>query len=286
MPGIVAPILPGTDYHPSTLAGPSEIDPNNISTKYRHSDSELRRVQKGSEVRLAKPLSRRKRQKIMKKSTTLIERRNRLDREVLREVEKKNPGTHDWSRRDRLLRKREILRNKEQDHLTKLAKLEELYRRDPSFGRQEDYNLVRELILKFKRHLGPLLDEYTNHRTEGDTEADKMLPLNSASKSEWTDTSDSKDKELRQVTVVSLQHSPSKRKSPKGLNSHENPGKRKREKEPTDVIPSKKVKFDPYEDMDSKPSHQKNNRNNEKIEQKKHRKGEQAFSRDVQINDK
>lgn len=145
---------------------------------------------------------------------------------------------------------------------------------------------MRELLWRFKRHLGPLLGEYTNHRSEGDTDADKMNLSDSASESGWTDTSDSEDEELRQTTVVSPSYSPSKRKFPKGPNSHENLGKRKREKEPTAIIPSKKIRFALYEDMDSKPSHHKNNSNSEKGEQKKYRKGEQAFFQEVQINDK
>ncbi|KAI0457650.1 hypothetical protein F5B21DRAFT_520702 [Xylaria acuta] len=264
MPGIVALTRPGTGHHPSATTEPLESDPHNISTKkYRHPDSELRRVQKSSEVRLANPFSTRKRRKIVKNTIKLIERRNRLDRQVLREVEEKNPDVHDLLSRDKLLRSCDALRKQEQYHLgkrtRKLAKLKALWRRDPSPNRYNDYSLVRELLWRFKRNLGPLVDGYTNHHSEGGTDGDKMSHSDSASGSEWIDTSESEDEELRPAIVVANSPSLSKRKFPKDPDSHSrnknaikdtnrgvtpsprvNRGKRKREKEPTESKPSKK----------------------------------------------
>ncbi|KAI8948935.1 hypothetical protein F4801DRAFT_580973 [Xylaria longipes] len=163
---------PGKRHRSSAIAKPSESDLDNISTKYPHTDSELRRVQKNSEVPLPRPFSRSKRHKIAKKTRKLIERRNRLDREVLCEVEEKNPEIQ-----DRLLRNREVLRRRERKHLRKrtkrVAKLEALWRQDSSSKRYNDYDLVRRLLEQFKRSLGPFLDEYTKHCSGWDSDGDE-----------------------------------------------------------------------------------------------------------------
>ncbi|KAI1757081.1 hypothetical protein F4782DRAFT_213811 [Xylaria castorea] len=319
MPGIMAPAGPGTGHHPSAITKPLESDLNNnniLTEKCCRPDSDLLQVQKSSEVRLVKPLSKKVRRIMVRKTTKLIERRNRLDRKVLREVENQNPDIHDWLPREKLLRKREALRERERYHLLKrtkkLAKLEALWRRDPSSIRHNDYNLVHELLLRFKRNLGPLLEEYTTNHNGGGVDDDRMSPPDLGSGSEWIDTSESEDEELHRATVVAKSPSLSEQRSPKDSDSHSqnkktikdtnkeaslgpraNWGKRKCEEAPTESESSKKVRFAIDEDTDgSQPSRQKEkskskkNKKSKKRKENKDREKEQAFAQEVQTNDK
>ncbi|KAI0466471.1 hypothetical protein F4859DRAFT_302794 [Xylaria cf. heliscus] len=305
MPGILAPSCPGTGHHPSTIPEPSETDLHSISTKNRYhpdSDAKSRRVQEISEVRLPRPL-----RSIVTNTTELIERRNRLDKEVLREVEKKNLDIHDWPRRDKLLRNCEALRNEERYHLRNctrgLTKLEALWQQKPSSKRYRNYSLVLELLSRFKSNLGPLLDEYTNRSFERDTDSDDTSPSDSASGSEWIDITESEDEETHDTTVAATSPSLPKQKSTNEpdsqsqnkstikdtnkevpLSPQANLGKRKREKDTTESILSKKVRFTLDQGTDSQLSRQQKGNKNRNRGKKRRRKETQAPVQEVQTN--
>ncbi|TRX90186.1 hypothetical protein FHL15_008914 [Xylaria flabelliformis] len=229
---------PGPGHRPSALT---------ISTKtHCHPDSDLesRQARKSSKVRLAKPLSERKRRRIIKNTTRLIKRRNRLNRQILREVKKKNSDfDDDCLLRDKLRTKREILSKRERLHLKKrtrkLAKLKALWQRDPSSTRYNDYNLVRELFQRFERNLGPLLQEYTNRHTKKDDGNDRMSPSDSKSGSEWINTSESEDE---QPHPSHAQNKNAAKDTKKGasLSPQTNRKKRKYEEEHTESKSSKR----------------------------------------------
>ncbi|KAI1734522.1 hypothetical protein F4680DRAFT_453926 [Xylaria scruposa] len=267
---------PGSGHRLSAIKKPPQT--------HRRSDSESRQARKSSKVRkLAKPLSERKRCRIIKNTTRLITRRNRLDRQVLREVKKKNPCLL----RDKLLTKREILSERERLHLRKrtrkLAKLKALWQQDPSSNRYNDYNLVRELFLKFKRNLGPLLEEYTNYHIEKDADNDRMSPSDSQSESEWVDASESEDE---QPYRSNSQNENTAKATNKGapLSPQANRNKRKCEEEHTESKPFKKVRFAIDEDTGRRSSRQEEKGKSKK--KNKARQKEKAFVQEVQTNDR
>jgi hypothetical protein len=281
MPGIVSltPSITGRDPSASqktTITSPSipetlESEGHYISSKKpHHLAPDSPQAQKSSKLRLAKPLSEKARDSLTNKTKKLIVRRNTLDREILRAVEKPNPSVNDRLLQDELLQRYERLEKKELRHLgkctRKLAELERLYRCDPSSDRAYDYDLVRALLWRFKRNLGPLLDEYANHRSEEDNDDGKMNSLGidsgSESKSEWSDALDKIDEELQQGTVATNSYSHDKQRTPTQADSclqntvttkdsiNETPqsvptnvGKRKRKEEPAEDTPTKKVRF-------------------------------------------
>ncbi|KAI0548254.1 hypothetical protein F4679DRAFT_596844 [Xylaria curta] len=266
---------PGSGRRLSTTTKPPET--------HHRSDSKSRQARKSSKARLTKPLSERKRCRIIKNTTRLITRRNRLNQQVLREVKKKNPSLL----RDKLLTKREILSERERLHLRKrtrkLAKLKALWQRDPSSNRYNDYNLVRELFLKFKRNLGPLFEEYANHHIEKDADDDKMSPSDSQSGSEWADASESEDE---QPYRSHSQNKNTVKATNKGvsLSPQANRNKRKCEEEHTESKPFKKVRFAIDEDADRQASRQEEKSKSKK--KNKARQKEKAFVQEVQTNDK
>ena len=146
-------------------------------------------VNGSSKLKLAKPFSRKARRIIRKKTEKLIKKRNQIDEQLLREVQRKNVTAKDWLPRDKLLRRHTQLEKREERHIRrrtrKLAELERLYRWDPSVDRAFDHNMVRYLLWKFKRHLGPLMDY---HGKKGDVDNDTSS--SSESGDEWDDVSD------------------------------------------------------------------------------------------------
>ncbi|KAF2968759.1 hypothetical protein GQX73_g4820 [Xylaria multiplex] len=286
MPGVVAPASATMAYESEKF---NAHNASKISERKRHglrikpSD-----IQKKPKRRLRKPLSNKARLMITKNTTKLIERRDTLDREVLVAVKKETPNSSDWLSRDKLLRNRGHLEKQERSHLSKctktLAGLERLYRRDPSFARAHDYDLVRTLLWRFKRNLGPLLESYTNQSSKRNNDSNQTSSSGSDSESAWSDTTDEDDEELPRKLITPEPSSNHRYKTPKkaktNLQSQDtataeyftretpiqtkaNKEKRKHEQEPAQSLPSKKVRFALDDDInDLKYSH--DNRNKER----------------------
>jgi hypothetical protein len=268
MPGTIAPNGrdPSMSHDAAGATGGSTGDGRDIQKKEDRQEAGFPGLRGNSKLKLAKPFTKKARRIITRKTEKLMQRRNALDREVLRAVEKKNPGHNDWLPRDKLLRSREQLEKREQHHLRKrtkkLAELERLYRWDPSSDRAYDFDLVRKLLWRFKRNLGPLLEEYLNGRKEkGNSKGNDDEMSSSDSESEWSDTSDDEDGETRGKKKNKKKSLPSHKKGAKKAAAHsQNPttlkdspkeslvstqatgGKRKRD-EDTEGSPSKKVRF-------------------------------------------
>ncbi|KAI0433682.1 hypothetical protein F5Y09DRAFT_338500 [Xylaria sp. FL1042] len=156
----------------------SKCDGPDVSNQKQHAPRSMtNQSQNSSQLKLKKPFSKKTRRMIRKKTLKLIKRRNALDRDVLIAAEKTKPSVSDWLSRDELLRDRERMKRREQYHLRKrtkkLAERERLYRWDPSAARAHDYDLIRKLLWRFKRNLGPLLDEYTNRPSQEDDGGDE-----------------------------------------------------------------------------------------------------------------
>ncbi|KAI0539244.1 hypothetical protein GGR58DRAFT_500311 [Xylaria digitata] len=267
MPGVVASASATMAYEPSKS---NAHNVSKISKRKRHGlHLKPNDTQKKSKLRLREPLSNKARLMITKNTTKLIERRNNLDREVLVAVKKETPDAGDWLSRDKLLRNREHLEKREQSHLRKctktLAELERLYRRDPSSARAHDYDLVRTLLWRFKRNLGPLLAGYTNRPSKGSNDSDETSSSGSDSESAWSDTTDDEDEELPRKVITTKSSSNHRHKTPrkakranfqsqntatteyftreKPIEILANREKRKREQEFPESPPFKKVRF-------------------------------------------
>ncbi|KAI1130682.1 hypothetical protein F5Y10DRAFT_106688 [Nemania abortiva] len=287
MPGIVAPASVGTGHKPlaaqkttiasSSVPEPSGSEGHHISTKKSyHPISESHPVQKSPRLKLRKPLSKKARRFIIAKTKKLIAIRNAVDEEVLRAAGKANPSVDDWSPRDRLLQACEHLEEQELRHLRirtkKLARLERRYRLDPSPDRAYDYNLVRTLLWRFKRNLGPLLGDYMNKGSGENNDSNIVdffrADLGPDSNLKWSDTSDNEDEAVRQEPVAASPYSHHRKKNPKQeyINLHNMDvtksarkgllrdtstivGKRKREEEATENTPIKKVRFASHDGM-------------------------------------
>ncbi|KAI8632234.1 hypothetical protein F5Y19DRAFT_492115 [Xylariaceae sp. FL1651] len=303
MPGAIALTVPNADHAASQSSKSNWQNIHKARAKQHRRDPDSHGINGNSKLKLAKPISEKERGIISRKTEKLIHRRNALDREVLIAVEKANPGPDDWLPRDKLLRRRERLERRERHYLKKytkqLVKLERLYRWDPSYDRAIDYDLVRKLLWRFKRNLGPLLDEYTKTRSMKDNDHDEMSSSASNSDSEWTDISDNGDNEedLQQNpnTAVCIQEDAKQdfaylqdmvgTKDPiVGIlaNSPDKRGKRKRED--TKSTSSKKVRFAiDGEKPDSSASQESKERKKKHKKHKKHKK--QGSDEVIQTND-
>ncbi len=178
--------------------GPAESQPvkpdwRNISKKKPQQKFQFRGIDGNYKPgKLPKPFSRKARRIITKKTEKLIKKRNKLDRELLEEIQRKKLTPNDWLPRDKLLRRQAQLEKREERHIRKrtrkLAEVERLYTWDPSADRAVDYDLIRYLLWKFKRHLGPLI-EYHHGRVH-DNDASSS---GTDSDSDWEDVSDRED---------------------------------------------------------------------------------------------
>lgn len=297
MPGIV---VPGTDRHPSagqkTATASSSIpetsgsDGRHISMKkpYRP-DSDSYQVQTSSKLKLAMPLAKKERRAIKKETKKLIKARNILDEEVLRLAKKTNlDDGDDWLPQDELLRDLKHLERQEIGHLRertkKLAELERLCQWDPSSDRAYDHDLVRRLLWRFKRNLGPLLNQYTNHlddekddNDDDDESSSSGSNLDSDPEPEESDIFDNEDEELRHRAIAAKPYSHRKLEYLKQVDLHsqnsnstdgsatgtplsakEDGVKRKREDELTEGTPSNEIGFTPDGDVRKLTSRQKN----------------------------
>ncbi|KAI0970314.1 hypothetical protein F4678DRAFT_136470 [Xylaria arbuscula] len=281
--------------------------PDTTQPKQHHSDPMPDKAQSGSQLRLKKPFSKKAHRIIAKKTAKLIKRRNTLDRDVLIAAEKKNPAVSDWLPRDKLLRNRERMERREQYHLRKrtkkLAELERLYRWDPSSARAYDYDQVRKLLWRFKRNLGPLLDEYIKRPDQEYDGNDETSSEGSSSDSDSDagrrDDSDSEDEDggLSRDTVTAKLPSLNGQKAHSQMNDHPQDtttsevcgdaepkvqtegGKRKREEDT--LTPSKRVRFQLADDIQSDSEHAK-----KKKKSKKDKKNRQLSVQETQINGK
>ena len=183
--------MPSATVVETPASQPPTTGQRNFSkTKKSKKKPQFQGVTGSSKLKLAKPLSRKARRIVKKKTEKLIRKRNELDEQLLREVERKNVAPKDWLPRDKLLRRQTQLEKREERHVRrrtrKLAELDRLYRWDPSADRATDYDMVRYLLWKFKRHLGPLMD---HHGKKGDG-GDGASSSESESEDGWDDISD------------------------------------------------------------------------------------------------
>ncbi|KAI0600893.1 hypothetical protein F4775DRAFT_511832 [Biscogniauxia sp. FL1348] len=117
-----------------------------------------------AELKLVNPFPDKTYRHIVKRTVQLMYRRDVLDKALLLEVEKLRHGPDDWQLRDKLLREQEDLESRECRHLRKttqrLAKIKIVYMLDPTIEHARNYDLIRTLLWRFKRNLGPLLALY------------------------------------------------------------------------------------------------------------------------------
>lgn len=124
--------------------------------------------------KLPKPLGPKARRIITEKTSTLIRKRNELDRALLVQVfpPLDELSVNDWLPREEILRQCERMASREREYIrTRTKALEErtaLYNQDPSEERALDLNLIRTQLWKFKRHLGPFLEAAEEPRGDGE----------------------------------------------------------------------------------------------------------------------
>ncbi|ROV87760.1 hypothetical protein VSDG_09727 [Cytospora chrysosperma] len=125
-------------------------------------------------AQLAPPLTEEARRTITSTTERLMRRRDELDRLLLSQASRLfgriKPA--DWLPRVYVLRQCQRLAKRERRHIrfrTKvLAGRTRLYKLDPSAERAIDVDLVRDLLWKFKRHLGPYLVAAENSSNDDD----------------------------------------------------------------------------------------------------------------------
>lgn len=147
---------------------------NNIKTKGANVSSKPQGASKTSKLPLAPPLTNEARRTITNTTEKLMRKRNEVDKVLLSQASRLfgrfKPA--DWLPREYILRQCERLARRERRHIqfrTKvLAERTRLYKLDPSAERAIDVDLVEELLLKFKRHLGPHLAVAKDPKDDGD----------------------------------------------------------------------------------------------------------------------
>ncbi|KUI67976.1 hypothetical protein VM1G_02783 [Cytospora mali] len=149
----------------SAVATKERIERRNISKAKR--GKALRPKTQGaggnSRLQLAPPLTKKARRIIINNTEKLMHKRNELDTAILIEASRplETLKTTDWLPREHILRLCERLALRERRYFRCITKaLEErtrLCKRDPSTERAVDLDLIRELLWKFRRHLGPYL---------------------------------------------------------------------------------------------------------------------------------
>ncbi|KAG6362052.1 hypothetical protein INS49_010281 [Diaporthe citri] len=124
--------------------------------------------------KLPKPLGPKARRIITKKTSTLMRKRNKLDRALLLQAFRPvdELSVNYWLPREEVLRQCERMASRERDYIRARTKaLEErtaLYNQDPSEERALDLNLIRAQLWRFKRHLGPYLEAAEEPREDGE----------------------------------------------------------------------------------------------------------------------
>lgn len=131
-----------------------------------------------SEPQLASPFTKNARRTIISNAKTLMKAREEVDKAVLRESERDLAGltAKDWLLREEILRLSEKLAKQERRHIQlsteELEERERLYKCDPSTERAVDLDLVRTLLWKFKRNLGPYLSDRERPFQPGENDGD------------------------------------------------------------------------------------------------------------------
>ncbi|KAI1504347.1 hypothetical protein F5X99DRAFT_36429 [Biscogniauxia marginata] len=188
--------VPADSTHPSTEY--PKVHSRNTSKK-PHRQIYFRRINEISELKLTSPLSESARRIITRKTEKLMRRRNTLDEALLLEVKKSRLRLEDWSLRRKLLQKLEHLEEQERHYLRKISQtlieFESLYRRDPTVDRAYDHDLIRKLLWRFRRNLGPLLELYSQR--EVGHEDDKIDLLGFDPESGLDETSNGDREELK-----------------------------------------------------------------------------------------
>lgn len=151
-----------------------------------------------SQLELTKPLTHKARRIITKETDRLIEERNKLDRTLLKEVERDQQDLKpsDWLSREDVLKWSDALARRETEHLRarnkSIKEIERLYKCDPSLERKIDLELLQALLWKFKRNLGTYLSDRERALLQsGETDSDAS-----------SDGSDCSDNEGSQDEVV------------------------------------------------------------------------------------
>ncbi|KAI0396649.1 hypothetical protein F5Y17DRAFT_471984 [Xylariaceae sp. FL0594] len=175
-------------------------------TKERYRvDLMISEVQDATRRELVPTLSTNDRRLLAKRAQRLIRRRNHLDHELIDVAYNTDPTDRQSSAQRKLLRRCARLREKERVYLESCgrlqSKLKEFYRRDPSLERASDYDLVRKLLWRFKRKLGPRLDEITDRRFT--MKGEDTNSSSSRTPSEGSDTSGSEDRMARETSLSS-----------------------------------------------------------------------------------
>lgn len=130
--------------------------------------------------KLPKALGPKDRRIFTKKTSTLMRKRNELDRALLLQAFRPvdELSVNDWLPREEILRQCERMASRERDYIRSGAKaLEErtaFYNQDPSEERALDLNLVRTQLWKFKRHLGPYLEAAEEPRGDDDDDVSSL----------------------------------------------------------------------------------------------------------------
>ncbi|RYP24804.1 hypothetical protein DL765_000350 [Monosporascus sp. GIB2] len=169
-------------------SAPAQTDWDDMLKKKGRQQPEFSNVNDASELGdLAKSFTKKFRRNIVRKTAELIKRRNEIDSQLLQEDLRQELSTNDWQPREKLLRRHARLVEREERHIRrqerKLARVEMLYKQTHSEDRAIDYDLVRYLLWRFKRHLGPLM-KYHRKIDDG------ISPSSADSDSEWIDVSE------------------------------------------------------------------------------------------------
>ncbi|KAI5923323.1 hypothetical protein F4810DRAFT_217253 [Camillea tinctor] len=211
-----------------------------------------------TKLQLAKPFPYKKCRHVVKRTNQLMHRRNVLDRELLLEVEKLRQGSDDWPLRERLLREQDDLETRERRHLRKTSKrfaeIEILYMQNPTIEHARTYDLIRKLLWRFKRSLGPLLEIY--HQREGGCEDEKLdSPRSSASITSHNVSQNIADCFISNDTTTSQ--------------ANGKKGEKRRWVEDLNDASSKKLKPDPFAEEDHRVRKKERGKDDRKANQRK-----------------
>ncbi|RYP81306.1 hypothetical protein DL769_002035 [Monosporascus sp. CRB-8-3] len=169
-------------------SAPAQADWDDMLKKKGRQQPEFSKVNDDSELsELAKSFTKRRRRSIIQKTAELIKKRNAIDSQLLQEVLRQKLNSNDWQPREKLLRRHARLMEREERHIRrqerKLARVERLYRQSHSMDQAIDHDLIRYLLWRFKRHLGPLMKYH--RKIDGGISSSSV-----DSDSEWIDMSD------------------------------------------------------------------------------------------------
>ncbi|RYP76153.1 hypothetical protein DL771_001977 [Monosporascus sp. 5C6A] len=169
-------------------SAPAQTDWGDMAKKTGRQQLELSKINNDFELgELAKSFTKKFRRNIIQKTAELIKKRNEIDSQLLQEALRENLTANDWQPREKLLRRHARLVEREERYIRrqkrKLARLERLYKQSHSTNRAIDHDLIRYLLWRFQRHLGPLMKYH--RKIDGD-----ISSSSADSDSEWIDMSE------------------------------------------------------------------------------------------------